>query len=477
MALHRPGSISNDRDRGDTLMKKVHFVGIGGTGISAIARMLLERNWQVSGSDMNASPYFEAVTELGAHTVLGHDPDLARQADLVVRSSAVKDNDPEVMAAVEIGIPVLKRSEFLPMLTKENDVIAVAGSHGKTTTTAMLVHLFLQAKRDINFILGADIKGLGKNAQSGSNPAFVIEADEYDYMFLGLSPLISLITNIEYDHPDFFTTPEIYTQAFVDFANKTRPEGKLLVCADDAGIHQLLDKADLLPKEILSYGFSPDSDYRISNYAAFPGGQSFELSVVGGANVGTFEISMPGRFNVLNASAALAAAHLYGLDLIDHTEALLSFPGTSRRFDLKYEDENWLVFDDYGHHPSQLEQTIKGARQLYPDHTIWAVWEPHTVSRTKHMHNEFSKALDQADQAVILKLFGAREDADGYKLESFINEENQLRRHYLPENEQALNYILENRTGKDLVIVFSAGKGPEFSKLLSERLSKEYKND
>lgn len=458
-------------------MKKVHFIGIGGTGISAIARMLLERNWQVSGSDMNASPYFEAVTAMGAHTVLGHDPDLARQADLVVRSSAVKDNDPEVIAALENGISVLKRSEFLPMLTAENDLIAVAGSHGKTTTTAMLVHLFLQTKRDINFILGADIKGLGKNAQSGSNPAFIIEADEYDYMFLGLSPLISVITNIEYDHPDFFATPGVYTQAFADFANKTRPEGKLLLCADDAGIQELLNNYDLLPREIVTYGFESDSDYQTINYAAFPGGQSFELLIGGHLKAGPFEIRMPGRFNVLNASAALAAAHLYGLDLMDQKEVLLSFPGTSRRFDLRFENANWLVFDDYGHHPSQLAKTIQGARQLYPDHRIWAVWEPHTVSRTQYMHDEFSKALDQADQSIILKLFGARENADGCCLEDFICDENQTRRHYLPENEMALNYILENQTGLDLVIVFSAGKGPDFSKMLVEKLSKDNNYD
>ena len=458
-------------------MKKVHFIGIGGTGISAIARMLLERNWQVSGSDMNASPYFQAVTALGAQTVLGHAPELAVQADLVVRSSAVKENDPEVIAAQEKGIPVLKRSEFLPMLTAENDLIAVAGSHGKTTTTAMLIHLFLQAERDINFILGAAIKGLGKNAQAGSNPAFVIEADEYDYMFLGLSPLISVITNIEYDHPDFFATPEVYTQAFADFANKTRPEGKLLVCADDAGIQDLLNNYELLSRDILTYGFEPDSDYQIVNYTAFPGGQSFGLLIGGQLTAGPFEIRMPGRFNVSNASAALAAAHLYGLDLLDQKDALLSFPGTSRRFDLRFENANWLVFDDYGHHPSQLAQTIQGARQLYPDHRIWAIWEPHTVSRTQYMHNEFSKALEQADQAVILKLFGARENADGFSLEDFINQENQSRRHYLPENEAALNYILENQTGQDLVIVFSAGKGPEFSSMLIAKLGKEHEND
>ena len=267
-------------------MKKVHFIGIGGTGISAIARMLLERGWRVSGSDLRSSPYFEAVTALGAQTVLGHAPALAKTADLVVRSSAVRDDDPEVQAARENGIPVLKRSEFLPVLTEGYQVIAVAGSHGKTTTTAMLVQCLRSGGSEVNFILGADIKELGRNAQAADNPTFVIEADEYDYMFLGLQPLVSVVTNIEYDHPDFFHSSEVYTQAFADFINQTRPEGSVLLCADDEGILAMLENCDLLPKQMLSYGFRDGADYQIINHRLVPGGQRFELSIHGQTPLG-----------------------------------------------------------------------------------------------------------------------------------------------------------------------------------------------
>lgn len=451
-------------------MKKVHFIGIGGTGISAIARVLLEKGWQVSGSDLNASPYFETVTSLGANTVLGHDPALATQADLVVRSSAVKDDDPEVQAALAQGIPVLKRSEFLPFLLKDHEVLAVAGSHGKTTTTAMLIHLFDHVKADISFILGADIKGLNKNAHAGADPVFVIEADEYDHMFLGLEPVISVITNIEYDHPDFFPTPEIYTQAFIDFSNKTLPQGKILVSADDVGIQDMLQASELLPREILSYGFGEDADYQIINYIAIPGSQSFELSVGGCEIAGPFKLNLPGKFNVLNAAAALAAAHLYGMDLQKLAGAFDTFEGTSRRFDLAYKNQNLLIFNDYGHHPSQLSLTIEGARQLYPDHTIWAVWEPHTISRTKRLHHQFAEALEQADRAVILKLYGARESDDNYSPESILADVCHKDCVYLPTNQEATEHILANRTGKDLVIVFSAGKGPEFTETLRRSL-------
>jgi UDP-N-acetylmuramate--alanine ligase len=458
-------------------MKKVHFIGIGGTGISAIARMLLERGWRVSGSDLRSSPYFEAVTALGAQTVLGHAPALAKTADLVVRSSAVRDDDPEVRAARENGIPVLKRSEFLPVLTEGYQVIAVAGSHGKTTTTAMLVQCLRSGGSEVNFILGADIKELGKNAQAADNPAFVIEADEYDYMFLGLQPLVSVVTNIEYDHPDFFHSPEVYTQAFADFINQTRPEGSVLLCADDEGILAMLENCDLLPKQMLSYGFRDGADYQIINHRLVPGGQRFELSIHGQTPLGPFELNLPGRFNVLNAAAALASAHIYGSDLSACAKALAAFEGTSRRFDLVYQNANWMVINDYGHHPSQLSQTIEGAHQLYPDHTIWAVWEPHTVSRTRLLRHQFAQALAQADRSVILRLYGAREADDSFSPADIAQEAGKENSRYLPENQAAVEHILANRTGKDLVIVFSAGNGPEFARQLVGQLSKEQKND
>ena len=212
-------------------MQHIHLIGIGGTGISAIAVVLLEQGYQVTGSDIADSTYFREVTRRGAKTVLGHDPSLATQADVIVRSSAIKDDDPEVQAAQAAGIPVLKRTDFLPQLTAGKRTIAIAGSHGKTTTTAMIVCLLHNLAFDPSFILGAEIIDLHANARAGSSPYFIIEADEYDNMFLGLNPTVSVITNIEYDHPDCFPTPESYLEAFHQFLLRTQPSGTALLCA------------------------------------------------------------------------------------------------------------------------------------------------------------------------------------------------------------------------------------------------------
>lgn len=454
-------------------MNKVHFIGIGGTGISAIARLLLERGVQVSGTDLQASVYFESVTRMGAVTRIGHHPDLALEAELVVRSSAVKDDDPEVHTALKAGIPVLKRSEFLPQLTAGYKTLAVAGSHGKTTTTAMLVHLLKSDGLDPSFILGAQIKGQETNAHAGEDEFFVIEADEYDYMFLGLNPTLSVVTNIDYDHPDFFPKPQDYTQAFVDFLEKTKQNGTVLLCGDDPGIDTMLENSSFPGRQIWKFGFEPDNDYQIIGYQVQEGKQEFCLRLPESEKAGPFTIHQPGKFNVLNAAAALVAAHLIGRDLRNLIGALSTFEGTSRRFDLVCENENIKVFNDYGHHPSQILQTLEGVRQGYPAYKIWAVWEPHTISRTRQLRHEFANALDQADQAVILKLFGAREEDSGFSPGVIAVECSQSNCVYLPDNTEAVDHIVENLTGKDLIIVFSAGKGPEFSQELCSAINLE----
>ena len=457
-------------------MNKVHFIGIGGTGISAIARLLLERGIQVSGTDLHASPYFEAVTRLGALTMLGHHPDLALEADIVVRSSAVKDDDPEVQAAQTAGIPVLKRSEFLPQLTAGSKTLAIAGSHGKTTTTAMLVHLLRSADLDPSFILGADIRGLHVNAHAGKDEFFAIEADEYDYMFLGLNPTVSVVTNIEYDHPDFFPTPQDYTNAFVDFLRKTEEDGMILLGGDDSGIQNMLENNAFPNRQVRKYGFGSGNDYQIVAYETTQGIQKFSLRLPESKVIGPFTLHQPGKFNVSNAAAALAVAHLVGIDLKMLTYALSTFEGTSRRFELVCSNEKIRVYNDYGHHPSQLLQTIQGARQSYPDHKIWAVWEPHTISRTRRLQHEFAGALEQADHAVILKLFGAREEDPSFS-PCAIADEIKNTCIYQPDNNKAIDYILENLGEKDLIIVFSAGKGPEFSQALCAAIHLEAFND
>lgn len=458
-------------------MNKVHFIGIGGTGISAIARLLLERGIQVSGTDLHASPYFEAVTRLGALTELGHHPELALQADIVVRSSAVKDDDPEVKAAQNAGIPVLKRSEFLPELTAGSKTLAIAGSHGKTTTTAMLIHLLKSANLDPSFILGADIKGLHTNAHAGKDENFVIEADEYDNMFLGLNPSISVITNIEYDHPDFFPTPLDYTWAFLNFLLKTEENGIALLGCDDQGVRNLLTFLTFPAEQLKTFGFDPASDYQVVDYQAGEDNQNFYLRLPEGEKVGQFTLHQPGKFNVSNAAAALATAHLVGIDLSKITDALGTFEGTSRRFEQVCGSEKVQVFNDYGHHPSQLLQTIQGAKQSYPNYTIWAIWEPHTISRTKRLQHEFASALELADHSVILKLFGAREEDPSFSPCSIADEVSGNKCTYLPENKNAIEHILKNLDEKNLVIVFSAGKGPEFSLELCYALQLEASND
>jgi len=235
-------------------MRHVHFIGIGGTGLSAIARILVQRGYEVSGSDNFASVYFNDIARDGAKTFLGHHPDNVRGADVVVRSSAIKDDNPEFISAIQLGIPVLKRSDFLPMLLKSSDTIAIAGSHGKTTTTSMILFMLHEIGADPSFISGAIVKQLATNAHAGSSDLFVIEADEYDYMFLGLNPLISVITNIEHDHPDCFPTPEAYMEAFVQFLSRQRPNGTAFLCVDDPGVRQLLTRDAVTLVNFKTYG-------------------------------------------------------------------------------------------------------------------------------------------------------------------------------------------------------------------------------
>lgn len=459
-------------------MRKVHFIGIGGTGISAIALLLLEKGWQVSGTDKSASRYFDAVTAKGAHTLLGHSPELALAADMIVRSSAVRDDDPEVLAAREKGIPVLKRSEFLPGLTAGYQTLAVAGSHGKTTCTAMLVTMLRDLELDPTFILGAQIRPLGTNAHAGSSDLFVIEADEYDYMFLGLSPKISLLTNVEYDHPDFFTTPEAYNQAFAAFIRRTEADGAVIACAEDDGVRKLLANEDFEGIKLLTYGYSPECTYQIQNVNWNGDGYDFSLiHAPSQQELGDFRLKIAGRHNLLNAAGALAVLHQYGLNPAKAQESLAAFKGTERRFDKVCHSGDTVVINDYGHHPTQLDLTLEAAHELYPDHRLWAVWEPHTFSRTDRMQTAFTIALQRADRVVILPTYAARETVETDTPRRIADDIPGSKAACFQDFAEAADFVAEQATGLNVVIVFSAGKGPEFSNMLCFRLDMGRQND
>lgn len=457
-------------------MRTVHLIGIGGTGMSAIAILLLEKGYKVTGSDMNPSPYFDLVLDKGAHALIGHHPELATQADLIVRSSAVHDDDPEVLAGKAAGIPVLKRSDFLPELTAGKQTIAIAGTHGKTTTTGMLIETLTTLRQDPSFILGSEIKRLGTNARAGKGEFFVIEADEYDYMFLGLEPTISIITNIEYDHPDCFATPEVYEQAYIDFLNKTKPGGIALLCAEDPGVRKMLANNRFENIQLLTYGFGEECDYTVLFLDPSLNSNEFVLTSKRGGIPqlsGPFTPSLPGKHNALNAAAVLACLHSVGISPQLATEAIANFSGTGRRWDIIYDTNGVTLINDYGHHPTQLRLALESARQTYPDRKIWAVWEPHTFSRTRRLQSDYISALDLADQTIIMQIYAAREPDEGYTPQSIADALGDGKALYIPDQDEAVALLYELINKNDLIIVFSAGKGPQLSAKLQALFEEE----
>lgn len=453
-------------------MKHVHFIGIGGTGLSAIARVLLEKGYQVSGSDREASTLFQAITEAGATTYVGHAAEQVDGADLVIRSSAVPDDNPEMQYALAHEIPVLKRSEFLAELTQGQDVLAVAGTHGKTTTTTMLIWMLTEMGLDPSFIAGGVVNQLGCNAHAGTGNYFVIEADEYDNMFLGLAPKIAIVTNVEHDHPDCFPTPQDYRNAFKAFLSRVRKDGLALVCSDDPGAASLGEEMAASEK-VLTYGSLPEVAYQAADYAVVSGWPTFTL-MHGDEDLGKVKLSIPGWHNALNATAALGMVHQLGLDLPAAIKALGAFTGAGRRFEVLGEVGGITIIDDYGHHPTEIAATLKAARSRYPEHRIWAIWQPHTYSRTQSLEPEFIQALALADRVGVLKIYAAREKDPGYSAKVIADALPEGKAIYLDDFEVATDYLLHEIIPGDILIVFSAGDATKVSQsVFQQRNAKE----
>jgi UDP-N-acetylmuramate--alanine ligase len=456
-------------------MKHIHFIGIGGTGLSAIARILLQQGFVVSGSDSFASNYYAEITRDGAKTVLGHDPNNILGADVVVRSSAIKDENPEVKAAIAQGIPVMKRSEFLPILLQGLDVIAISGSHGKTTTTSMVLFILNELGADPSFISGANVKQVGTNARAGKSKLFVIEADEYDYMFLGLDPLISVITNIEHDHPDCFPTPEVYLNAFVQFISRLRPNGTALVCIDDPGNCDLLKHENVETINIKTYAIGKNADYQAVNLIRNSKGcltfdVVFHHPQKGSITLGQCSLSIPGRHNVHNALAALAVVDTLGLSMSDALISMSQFEGAERRFDILGKVRGVTIINDYAHHPTQIASTLEAAHARFPGSKIWVIWEPHTYSRTSTLEKEFVKVLADADEVVITKIYAAREVDTGFLPLGIIDALTSKKACYIPDFSQVVDYLIKYIQNGDVVLVLSAGNAPEISEKLMETL-------
>ena len=452
------------------MTKHTHFIGIGGSGLSAIAQVLLERGEKVSGSDNVSSQATESLQQEGAQVFIGHSRENIFGADLVVRSSAISEENVEVQAAKDVGIPVYRRVDYLDQLLSKQDVIAVSGSHGKTTTTSMIAWMLSAMNQKPGFISGGILENLGVNAKAGEGSLFVIEADEYDYMFHGLEPSIAIVTNVEHDHHDFFPTSEMFHQAFRDFVSKIKKNGTLAVCADDPGALALLPDKSLNGKMALTYGISDKAIYQARNLRPDErSGYRFDAY-----REETFmtpvSLRIPGKHNVKNALSALIVADVLGLSLDEAAVALGEFRGTSRRFEVAGEHEGVTVIDDYAHHPTEIRATLEAAKDRYPGRFIWALWQPHTYSRTEQLISEYATSFEDADGVIITPVYAAREEEpDDFSNRGVAENIKHEEVHYANGLTQASDFLLSQVEEGDIVLVMSAGDAVDVSaRLLSE---------
>jgi UDP-N-acetylmuramate--alanine ligase len=437
----------------------VHFIGIGGTGLSAIARVLLERGYSVSGSDRQLSPLAENLCEAGVRVEIGHRAENIGACDLVVRSSAVREDNPEVAAALQRGIPVLKRAEFLGALIPPQACIAVAGSHGKTTTTAMIAWMLTAIGGDPSYIIGGVSQNLGNNAHAGTGAHFVIEADEYDHMFWGLSPNLAVVTNVDHDHPDCYPTPEDFYQAFRGFAGRIVPGGCLLACGDDPGAARLLAECGTQGIRTLAYGTRRMAHTYTAHDLRPNARGGFDAQVAVQASILTLSLQVPGVHNIFNALAALAIADQLELPLDRAAAALHEFAGTGRRFEVRGEVNGVTLVDDYAHHPAHIRATLAAARSRYPGRTLWAVWQPHTFSRTRVLLQDYAHSFEDADHVLVTEVYAAREPRpeDGFSAASVVAHMRHADARFLQGLPETAAWLRKNARPGDVVLVLSAG--------------------
>uniref|UniRef100_A0A7C1JM95 UDP-N-acetylmuramate--L-alanine ligase n=1 Tax=Caldilinea aerophila TaxID=133453 RepID=A0A7C1JM95_9CHLR len=455
---------------------RVHLIGIGGAGLSAIASVLLDMSLQVSGSDRQPGAPLQRLAEHGAQIVIGQRAEnlterpLAERPDVVLISSAVDAQNPERRAAEALGIPVVKRNEFLPALLAGRRVIAVAGTHGKTTTTAMTVQALRRGGIECGYIIGSEVPGLG-NGAAGTAPEFVIEADEYDHMFLGLHPSIAVITNVEWDHPDCYPTPASFRRAFVQFTDNVDRNGLIVACSDDEGVRRVMAYALSRGPRWITYGLNETADLRARNVRSLPG-QGVEADLVWWhAPKGKLELAVPGVHNVRNALAALAVGVSCGVSMDCALEALRSYQGSARRFEWKGEVGGVIVIDDYAHHPTEIEATLHAARRRYPDRRIWAVFQPHTFSRTQRMLYRMGESFDAADRVIVTDIYPAREIDDGsVHARELVAASPHPAIFYIGALEDVVAYLVEHVAPGDVVITLGAGDGYKVGEWLLERL-------
>jgi len=460
---------------GDNTLR-VHLIGIGGAGLRAIATVLLEMGIRVSGSDRAESDSTRALDALGARVFIGQtaanlDALIDGPPDVVLISSAVQPENPEVQSAMERTLPIVKRAEFLPALLAKRTVVAVAGTHGKSTTTAMTVRALREAGIDCGYIIGTTVPGYG-SGRAGSSPYFVIEADEYDHMFLGLNPTIAIITNVEWDHPDCYPTAASFKRAFMQFVDLVPREGVVISCADDEGAEQIRSYSYNRGPQWITYGLATDA--RIHGRVLEQGaGENLHSAVFDGTKeIGTLTMRVPGVHNLRNALAAAMAAHECGVAWTDALASVGGYTGSARRFELKWQIEDIDIYDDYAHYPTEIEVTLAAARQIYPRRRIWAVAQPHTYSRTQMIAPRMAQAFGDADEVILVDIYAAREQDDGsISSADIVNASRHSSIRHIAALEDAAAYVAERIQPGDVLITLGAGDSDRVGEMVWRSLA------
>jgi UDP-N-acetylmuramate--alanine ligase len=450
------------------LDKKIHLVGVGGCGMSGIAKVLYEMGFKVSGSDVKEGPNTLRLKDLGVKINIGHDSSQVRDVDFLIYSSAVNKENPELKEAEAKGIRILRRAEMLAwIMDQSKQRVAVAGTHGKTTTSAMISKVFEAAGLKPTFLIGCDMDYIEGNARLGGGDFAVAEADESDSSFLYLSPTAEVITNIEADHMEHFGSIDILLRTFEEFAGKISPSGFIAIDGTDHNNQQLMAR---LNTRFVTYGFDPVVEYSARDIEFVNYSSSFTL-LRNGKEIGRVELSVPGRQNVLNSLAVFAVGFEYNIDFASMAGALRTFVGARRRFSTVGENNGTIIIDDYAHHPTEIKATLAAVRSGWPGRRIIAVFQPHRFTRTVLLKDQFAEAFDDADRIIITDIYAASESPiPGVSGKTIADLLDPVKTVYIPKKELVAEYLLQDTRPGDMILTLGAGDIFTVGKELLSRL-------
>lgn len=456
-------------------IRKVHFVGIGGIGMSGIAEVLLNLGFSVSGSDVKLSPVTERLALLGARVHEGHAAGNVWNAQVVVTSSAVSSDNPEVLEARRLDIPVIPRAEMLAELMRMKFSVAVAGAHGKTTTTSMIAFMLARAGLDPTAVIGGRLDAFGSSARLGKGELMVVEADESDRSFLHLLPSIAVVTNIDREHLEHYRDLDEIAAAFVDFMNRVPFYGAVIACADQPWRERFDLIRPQLQRRVCTYGIEPGADVRASSVEVSPSGSEFEIVVKERVLTGV-HLAVPGRHNVQNALAAVAVGVELDLTAEEIRVGLEHFRGADRRFQIKAQIDGITIVDDYGHHPTEIRATLAAARD-WGAGRMWVVFQPHRYTRTKFLMDDFARAFDGAERVYVLDIYPASEPPiPGVTSERLVARMRELglnSARYVSSQDPLQDELLRELKPGDMVMTIGAGNVWRIGEALAQKLSEE----